>query len=72
VIGDTVNVAKRLETATRDLGCRIVVSDALVQRIRAGAAPAGPVLDGFSPRAALMLRGRATPINVWVWGRAAA
>ena len=32
-LGDTVNVAKRLETAARDLGKRLIVSDVLAERI---------------------------------------
>jgi adenylate cyclase len=40
VIGNTVNVASRLERLTRELDCRLVVGDALIQRLRAeGAAP---------------------------------
>ena len=34
VIGTTVNAASRLEALTREFGCAIVVSDALVQRAR--------------------------------------
>ncbi len=38
-VGDAVNVASRLETLTRDLGCAAAASDELVQA--AGGAPAG-------------------------------
>jgi adenylate cyclase len=65
VIGDTVNVASRLERLTRELGCRLVVGDALIRRLRAeGAAPdlaAG--LVHLEPRA---LRGRSGRTGVWV------
>ncbi|HEX6013726.1 MAG TPA: adenylate/guanylate cyclase domain-containing protein, partial [Geminicoccaceae bacterium] len=65
VVGDTVNVASRLERLTRELDCRLVVGDALVRRLRAeGAAPelaAGLVHLG--PRA---LRGRGGRTDVWV------
>jgi adenylate cyclase len=64
VIGDTVNVAARLEAATRELGARIVVSDALVARARAEGMPdAG--LDGFAREDGLALRGRRAGIDVW-------
>jgi adenylate cyclase len=64
-LGDTVNVASRLEAATRTLGCRIVASDAVVSRIgEAGGCNAVP--DGFRRVPALSLRGREAPIDVWV------
>jgi len=59
-LGDTVNVASRLEAATRSLGCQIVASDAVVsrsERDRKGDYRSVP---------ALSLRGRAAPIDVWV------
>ena len=62
-LGDTVNVASRLEAATRGLGCQIVVSDAVVSRI--GDAGSGMRSD-FRRVPALSLRGREAPIDVWV------
>lgn len=70
VLGDTVNVASRLESATRDVGGRIVVSDALMARARAeGAAP--DLCAGFRAETALALRGRRAPVDVWIWGEVA-
>ncbi|MGL6211579.1 MAG: adenylate/guanylate cyclase domain-containing protein [Paracoccaceae bacterium] len=66
VLGDTVNVASRLETATRALGCRIVVSDAAMARLGADAA-----VSGFVPHRGLELRGREGLIDVWTYGAAA-
>ena len=60
-LGDAVNVASRLEAATRDLGCRIVASDAVVSRVGDGA-----LMGGFRRVPNLSLRGRAAPIDVWV------
>ena len=58
VIGDPVNVAARLETATRDMDDRILVSEstrALMEdeNIR------------LEPRGSLPLRGRSEPVNVY-------
>lgn len=66
VIGDAVNVASRLEEVSRDLGTRLVVSDALVEAIPAtdkvnGRGPA----DALAARDPLTLRGRDSPIAVW-------
>ena len=61
VVGDTVNVASRLEAMTRELDCRIVCSDELVRRLGHDAAT-----DGFESCPAVMLRGRTAPIDVWV------
>ncbi len=33
VIGDTVNVASRLEESTRTVGCRLIVSDDLMRHV---------------------------------------
>lgn len=60
-LGDTVNVASRLEAATRDLGCRIVASDAVVSR-----GGAGGLRSDFRRVPNLSLRGRTAPIDVWV------
>ena len=60
VLGDTVNVASRLEAATRELGCQCVVSDALVARLEADK------VSDFQERRDLHIRGRQMPVDVWV------
>ncbi len=65
MLGDTVNVASRLEAATRTLGCAVVVSGAAMARVTGEA-----VRDGFRARMALRegvaLRGRSEGVDVWV------
>ena len=64
VVGDTVNVASRLEASTRELGCRCVVSEDLMYQARQSESLDTPYME-FSPRTAIMLRGRQNAINVW-------
>ena len=55
-IGDTVNVASRLEALTKELDCQLVVSEAVTQR-------AGVVLADH-PRQEVDLRGRAGRLEI--------
>ena len=65
VVGDTVNVASRLETSTRQLGCQCVVSEDLMQRANLSNSVANPKQVEFSARKAIKLRGRKTPLEIW-------
>jgi adenylate cyclase len=65
VIGDTVNVASRLERLTRDLGARIVVSDALMAAARQSLGESSMDLRDFTAGGEHALRGREAPIFVW-------
>ena len=65
VVGDTVNVASRLEEATRDLGVDIAVSDDLVRQVQAEGG--GALLDGFVQALPQQLRNREETIETWTW-----
>lgn len=64
-IGDSVNVASRLERVTREISARIVLSDAVAAAIRALGRT--DLLAGFSYEGERPLRGRDQPIGVWRW-----
>jgi adenylate cyclase len=67
VIGDTVNVASRLERQSRGLDADIVVADPLVQQVRQELGTAADqLLSGFSAIPDHELRGRREAIDVWV------
>jgi adenylate cyclase len=57
IVGDTVNVASRLESATKDLGVDLVASDDVVRRSGAE--------HGLRPLGTVPLRGRDEPLRVW-------
>jgi adenylate cyclase len=65
VVGDTVNVASRLEAASRELDCSIVASDALMAQARNGASHGPSQFPGFARRDAVVLRGRSASMDVW-------
>ena len=69
VVGDTVNVASRLERLTRELDVDLVVSDAVVGRIREEGNLVGLGLDQLQPGGDVRLTGRVTPITIWTAGR---
>lgn len=65
VIGDTVNVASRLEAISRELECKCVVSDELMKRVGSQLPKGEEQIGNFAPRQGIQLRGRQTPIDVW-------
>ncbi|MEX2629533.1 MAG: adenylate/guanylate cyclase domain-containing protein [Tistlia sp.] len=69
VIGDTVNVASRLEGMAREQGAVILTSDACVQRARAVGARGEAAVEDFEPLPPQPLRGRTEPVALWAWGR---
>jgi adenylate cyclase len=61
-IGDTVNTASRLEQATKEFGCELVISADLAVR-------AGVDMEGFGSHE-IEVRGRAEPLTVYAVDRA--
>ncbi len=55
-IGDTVNIASRLETATKELACQLVVSDIVAKAAEIG--------TGIGEKHELDIRGRSTKLAV--------
>ena len=70
VIGDTVNVASRLEALTRELNCAGLISHAVADAVREEAAgEAEALLTGFVERGEVHLKGRAQPVAVLAYGK---
>ncbi|MEX2297874.1 MAG: adenylate/guanylate cyclase domain-containing protein [Dongiaceae bacterium] len=63
--GDTVNVANRLEAATRDHDAAVAASGSIAEAVRAGGR--ADLLTGFRRRPDEILRGRQEPIDLWLW-----
>jgi adenylate cyclase len=63
-VGDTTNVASRLQALTRDLRASLVASQALVGAIERESAGVA-LLEGLTSRGPHALRGRDAPIDVW-------
>jgi len=65
VIGDTVNSASRIEGLTRHLDTDLVISEALVQRVREEAAVEDPaILEGLEKAGEQEVRGRQGKITI--------
>lgn len=67
VVGDTVNVASRLEAASRDLDCRIVASNDVFENARRSAQDDPALLSSFTSTPSISLRGRKAPVDVWTF-----
>jgi adenylate cyclase len=63
-VGDTTNVASRLQALTRDLRASLVASQALVSAIERESADVA-LLEGLTSRGPHALRGRDASIDVW-------
>ncbi|MGP1395837.1 MAG: adenylate/guanylate cyclase domain-containing protein [Inquilinaceae bacterium] len=72
VLGDTVNVANRLEALTRELDARLIVSDVVASEARDAVGSDPALMHGLDREADRTLRGRHTPVSIWVLRRPAA
>lgn len=66
VVGDTVNVAARLEAESRPLNCRCVVSDEVFKHIDEDLPDRDTIIATFKSKGSVQLRGRTQPIDVWI------
>ena len=67
VVGDTVNVAARLEELTRQLGVDVAVSAAAVEAARASLGSTNEVVDNLRVLGPRTLRGRPGELDVWTF-----
>ena len=68
VLGDTVNVASRLEVITRELGVTMVTSDDLVAAVRNDTdADSIDLLTNLDSAGPQQLRGRDEPVDTWTF-----
>jgi len=65
VLGDTVNVASRLERMTREAGVPLIVSDDLVMAVRGCGEDPCIIVKDLSRDSARTVRGRRQPIAIW-------
>ncbi len=65
VIGNTVNVASRLEALTRSLDTQVVASEDLHNQVRKEVGEEDPVLAGLQAKAPQDVRGLDRPVPVW-------
>ena len=65
VVGDTVNVASRLQELTRTLGTPLVVSAALVEAVRVEGGERADLV-GLLALSGQTIRGHDEPVAVWM------
>ena len=57
-IGDTVNLASRLEQLTKEFPTRLIISDSMMAALGAAA-------EGARPLGAVVVKGYAEPVLIW-------
>lgn len=66
VFGDSVNVAKRLESMTRVIGSPLVVSDEVVAAAKGDPRADRRLTAALKQRGPIEVRGRCNPVSIWV------
>ena len=69
VIGDTVNVASRVEHLTRNLKVPLTVSEDLIEAVRREDADGAALIEKFTDAGSQTIRGRRRKIGIWVLGK---
>ncbi|MFT5894890.1 MAG: adenylate cyclase [bacterium] len=68
VIGDTVNIASRLEQLTRSLDTPLIVSDSLIKTMTLDGNEDNDILvDNLSEKGVIKIRGRESGVAVWTY-----
>ena|GEM_PF-120112 len=65
VLGDTVNLANRLERLTRHTGTCLMVSDDLIRAVQACGTEPTEIVEGLRRDGTRIVRGRRRPVAVW-------
>ena len=65
VLGDTVNVASRLERLTRETGASLVVSDDLVRAVHGCGVEPSTLIKDLRRDQTRTVRGRREPVAIW-------
>ena len=65
VLGDTVNVASRLERLTRETGTSLVVSDDLVRGVHGCGVEPSTLIKDLRRDQTRTVRGRRQPVTIW-------
>lgn len=66
IIGDSVNVASRLEHLTRELGTDLVISKAVIDAIDPDDAVGQALVSRLRPAGQFSVKGRQAKVQVWV------
>jgi adenylate cyclase len=69
VLGDTVNVASRLEGLTRETGASLVVSDDLVRAVQGCGVEPSTIIKDLRHDQTRTVRGRRQPVAIWCASR---
>lgn len=67
VVGDTVNIASRLQAMSRSIGAELVVSEEVLEQIGQQDVAIGSHRAELVDAGDQVLRGRARPVRVWTW-----